>query len=151
MRKIILKHGQETLVDDEDFDFLNQWLWRLNSKGYVVRTDENQKTVRMHRLIMKTPKELECDHIKGNKLDNRKKKLRNCSHATNMSNCKMHSDNTSGYRGVSFQNNVWIAQIRVNNKRIYLGCSKDIKEAVQLYNNGATKYFGKFAKLNSVT
>ncbi len=101
---------------------------------------------------MVTPKGLDCDHINGNKLDNRKENLRNCSRSTNISNCKIHSNNTTGYRGVSWDKtkNRWRVRINVNKESIYLGGSKNLEEAAKLYNVGATKYFGTFAKLNSI-
>ena len=39
MKKIPLNHGEFALVDDADFNFLNQWRWRLNNKGYATRTE----------------------------------------------------------------------------------------------------------------
>ena len=38
-RAIPLLRGQATLVDDSDYAFVLQWRWRLNSKGYVIRSE----------------------------------------------------------------------------------------------------------------
>jgi hypothetical protein len=37
-KQIPLTKGQFALVDDADYDWLNQWRWRLNSKGYAIRS-----------------------------------------------------------------------------------------------------------------
>lgn len=44
----------------------------------------------------------EIDHINHNKRDNRIENLRDVSRNVNMRNCKIKSNNTSGYNGVSF-------------------------------------------------
>lgn len=48
----------------------------------------------------------------------------------------LQSNNTSGYRGVSFKKNrnKFTSQIKVNNKNIYLGIYDDIIEAAKAYN-----------------
>src|SRR3990167_2069342 len=67
MKNIPLTQGKQTLVDDEDFDFLNQYKWFYHKQGYAVR---QSGSIRMHRLLMNTPKRQEVDHINGNRLDN---------------------------------------------------------------------------------
>ena len=50
MRKIALTGkgiGQYTLVDDEDFNWLMQWKWRLTSWGYVCRTTKKNKKIKI--------------------------------------------------------------------------------------------------------
>ena len=52
-------------------------------------------------------------------------------------NTRMQKNNTSGYRGVSYNkgNNKCVAQILVNNKRIYLGVFHSAVEGAIAYNN----------------
>ncbi len=54
---------------------------------------------------------------------------------------RIHTDNTSGYRGVHFSkcNKKWQAGITVNNKQIYIGSYLTAKQAGQSYDNYVTK------------
>lgn len=93
MKQIPLTQGKFALVDDEDFEQLNKWSWKLSTNGYAIRCPSNGKnenggykytTVRMHRVVMKTPRHLEADHINANRLDNRKSNLRNITKRENL-------------------------------------------------------------------
>lgn len=91
-----MKCGKVCLVDDEDFESLNKYLWiergakeSINGiQGYASTSVLNDKSewfpngwkkyhsVYMHRFITKCPNGMEVDHINHNKLDNRKNNLR---------------------------------------------------------------------------
>lgn len=130
-KAITTKQGQEIIVDREDYDFLNQWSWKVNNSGYAYRTirakedGKKWKTILMHRLICCAEKNEEIDHINRNKLDNRKSNLRIVAHWEN-------SHNRSKGNGVRKPKgrNKWCAQIYVNNKRIYLGSFGTKEEAM---------------------
>ena len=110
-----------------------------------------RKSYRMHREVAHTPEGLECDHINGNSLDNRKANLRS---ATRQQNCwnsrKRRPKSLSKYKGVSYniKGRPWKAQLIVDGKRIYLGCFDDQKQAAREYDKAARKYHGDFAALN---
>ena len=159
MKEIQLTQGKVALVDDEDFEYLNQWKWFANNmKGnfYAVRAITvskcKQKSISMHRLIMKPEKENVIDHLDGNSLNNQKNNLRICTHAENMRNSKIYSNNTSGFKGVYWhkQTAKWMAYIRINNKQLHLGLFIDPKEAARAYNAAAIKHHGEFANLNKI-
>lgn len=98
---------------------------------------------------MNTPKELDTDHINRNGLDNRKENLRLCTIKQNSYNAKLSKRNSSGYKGVSKTwNGKWRARIRVNDIEKHLGVFFTSKEAAQVYDNAAQKYYGEFANLN---
>jgi hypothetical protein len=74
------------------------------------------------------------DHINGIKDDNRIENLREVSKQCNAVNFDKPINNTSGIRGVSFspRDGVWFAQIKINQKRYFLGQSKCKLEAACL-------------------
>lgn len=167
MKKIPLRNIKRkiiayTLVDDENFERLNQWKWHMGSRGYSIRSHyyakENKwKVVRMATEVMKISGNWKAnkliDHINRNKLDNRKCNLRMVTASQNAINSKMFSTNTSGYRGVSFQpkanlSNPWTAYMHFSGKKMHLGYYKTKTEAAKAYDNKAIELYGKFARLN---
>ena len=166
MKTIYLNHDYSTLVDDEDFNSLNQWKWiAKESRGgniYAVRHETINgkcKAIKMHRVIMNTPSNLQCDHVFHNTLDNRKfievdgelkVNLRNCTNAQNQMNGTKRINRK--YKGVYYTAH-WksiVAKICINKKLIHLGTFATEKEAAIAYNIAATKYFGEFANLNII-
>lgn len=144
-RQITLNKGMFAVVDDDLYDFVNQWKWYYK-EGYAVRTDRNKETIPMHRVIADTPLGLECDHIDRDKLNNQRSNLRNCTHAQNQMNT-YSTRNTSGYKGVHFRKDIkkWCARIKLNGVKKHLGVFEDIKEAAKAYDAAAVEYFGEFA------
>jgi hypothetical protein len=148
-KSIPLSQGKFALVDDEDFEYLNQWKWHCHH-GYAERSDHGFTPVRMHREIIHTPTGWYTDHVNGNPLDNRKINLRACTASENQHNSKLNKDNTSGYKGVYFNNkqNKWYAKIRVNGKLSHLGYFNNPIDAAHAYDIAAVRLFGRFAKTN---
>jgi hypothetical protein len=131
-----------TLVDDCDFDWLNQWKWSISTKGYVVRKKDKHNVV-MHRLINETPDNLQTDHINRNKLDNRRKNLRSVTNQANHFNLMAQKNNNTGYRGVHFDKITckWRADIHINGKSINLGRYSEIELALIARDLGEKLYF----------
>lgn len=137
MRWIKLTRGKRCKVDDDLFDFLNQWKWYF-SGNYAVRGVRRKSvkngyiTIMMHNSINNTPQGFETDHINRDKLDNRRENLRSATRAENRYNMELRADNKSGQRGVSWykQTNRWVARGSVNGKLTTLGYFKDIKDAI---------------------
>lgn len=157
MKEIYLVNNKGiVLVDDEDFEKLNKYKWYLHTKGYARRRGTMikgvlSKSIYIHKEILNFP-ELIIDHKDGNKLNCQKSNLRLSTNSQNAANSNKFCKATSKYKGVywSSRDKVWISEIRINKKRIYLGRSHNEHEAAQLYNNGAIKYFGEYAKLNII-
>lgn len=151
---IPLTFGQHAIVDAEDFAWLSHWDWfaakRPDGKFYAVRTSEDRKRIRMHRVILDCASGEEGDHKNGNTLDNRRENLRKCTHLQNGRNRLKSKNNTSGFKGVTWHTcgNKWLAQIRVNYKTISLGHYDDPVEAARAYDAAAKLHFGEFAKVN---
>ena len=155
MKKIKLTQGKVALVDDEDYDFINQWNWNVlngsSKRLYANRLSyedgyKNRKRILMHRLINKTPEGFDTDHINGNGLDNRKANLRTVTRSQNMWNRKPNSKGTSKHKGVCWhkQHRKWIVNIQVNNKRHFIGLFTDEDEAGKAYQDRAKKEFKKY-------
>ncbi len=153
MKTIPLTQGKVAIVDDEDYDYLMQWKWHYD-RGYArrkYRIDGNKtKGIFLHRVINKTPKSLFTDHINGNKLDNRKENLRNCTNKQNQRNSRKQLNTSSKYKGVCFdrQTNLWKATIRTGKGNKHIGRYANALEAALAYDGMAAILFGEFAKLN---
>ena len=100
MKEIPLTKGKVALVDDEDFEEVSKVTWYLvkirntcYAHGYVK--PPSKKMEYMHRLILKTPEDMETDHINGNGLDNRKENLRVVTHRQNMQNIHIQTKSYS--------------------------------------------------------
>lgn len=74
------------------------------------------------------------DHIDGDRSNNRISNLREVSHAENMYNSKVRSDNKSGIRCVSWnkRNNKWEVRVKVDGKLKNYGYYADIDEATKV-------------------
>lgn len=147
MKEIQLTQRKVALVDDEDFEGLNQWRWHFTNSGYAARRAwPSNKIVLMHREIMNTPTGKDTDHINRNGLDNRRTNLRVCTRSQNNLNKNKEKINTSGYKGVFWRNdqNLWLARVGT----VYVGKFKDKTDAAKAYDNKAKELFGEFAKLN---
>ena len=155
MTKIIpLTQGKEAIVDDEDFEYLNQWKWFYTSDGYPARSvyfKHKKKKLSMHCAIKQAPDGYEIDHKNRNRLDNRRENLRICTHSQNMANRRRSKNNTSGYKGVSWDtvHKGWHSQIggrKINGKT--LGLFDIPEDAARAYDEAAKKLYGEFAILN---
>lgn len=147
MKEIQLSQGKVALVDDEDFEYLNQWKWHFSSRGYAMRR-AYKKNIHMHRAVFRIDEKLQCDHINGNRIDNRKSNLRPCTQNENMMNKKAYKNNKTGYKGVNFQNGKYHASISILGKKTHLGHFKTAEEAARKYDEAAIQKFGIFARLN---
>lgn len=138
-------------VDVEDIHLVANNLWFQNSDGYAV-CNISRKRIRLHRLIMNAPSDVEVDHVNRDKLDNRRSNLRICTKSENQKNRPKQSNNTSGYKGVSWNKkmNKWAININAEGRRIYIGSRSNKEDAALAYNEAAIKYHGEFAQLNLI-
>lgn len=156
MKEIKLTKEQITLVDDSDYEYLNQWHWQAikNIDTFYaqrsIRINGKRGFISIHRLIMNTPKNMEVDHIDHNGLNNQKNNLRNCTHRENHINVR--SKGRSKYLGVYFQEyrgySYIKADITINGERKRLGSFKTEEDAARAYDEVAKTYHGEFANLN---
>ena len=160
MKQIALTRGQVAIVDDEDFEWLNQFKWyaQQHHSGdyYAVRNvKENGKRRKqhMHKLILGIDgTETMGDHIDTNKLNNTRDNLRVATCFENNRNVGISAKNTTGFKGVYLDKkcNKFFARIMANKKSIHLGVFPTAIEAAIIYNISAIKYHGEFARINKV-
>lgn len=139
MKTIELTQGKVALVDDENFEKLNQYKWCVFKPGtvfYAVRNTRGvnpRRLIYMHRIITNAPESMAVDHINGNGLDNCKSNLRVVTRRQNNQN--KHIEKSSIFPGVSWnkRDENWKAQIKINGKSKYLGCFKIESEAHEAY------------------
>jgi len=155
MMRIPLTQGKFALVDDSDYEWLNQWKWCAcrqhgSNRWYAMRGARPQ--ILMHQLILNPPKGMESDHINHDGLDNQRSNLRVCTHSQNQHNRSLQQGGASQFKGVYWykQYKKWQVQLGINGNRIFLGYFKKEIDAAKAYNKAAIKYFGEFARLNDV-
>ncbi len=87
------------------------------------------------------------DHKNRIGSDNRIENLREATDSQNSMNCKIRSDNTSGYQGVSFdkRQKKYQAYINVNGNKINLGYFKWVVRAAAIAKLARMHHFGEFA------
>lgn len=147
MREIPLTQGKVALVDDEEFERLAGFKWRVMKTPYNYYAARGHDTL-MHRSLLCAKAGQDVDHKNGNGLDNRRDNLRLCTRGQNNANTHKPTRNSLGYRGVNKNGRNFCAMIQVNLKRIYLGTFTSTEEAAREYDRAARTHFGEFAKLN---
>ena len=162
MKEIQLTQGKVALIDDDDYEKINEFKWCASfdpksGKYYAehsivleLKPKLKTKSIKMHRIILGTTNsKIHVDHIDGNTLNNVKTNLREATPTQNGANrIIMSKANSSGFRGVYFKknNNVnvsgrkytaerrnWVAQININGKRTTLGYFSTPKKAARAF------------------
>ena len=123
----------------------------LNVDGYV-QIQIDRKNYYGHQLawlyVYGSWPTYDIDHEDTEKDHNWISNLRPCTQSQNNGNERLSKNNTSGFKGVVFDNarKKWKAQIKVNRGMKYLGRYDDKQDAIDAYWAAATKYFGPFAR-----
>lgn len=151
MKQIPLSQGKFALVDDADYEWLNQRKWYAHQDGntWYARRNEKQKVITMHRQIANAPTNMQVDHINGDGLDNRRENLRLCANSQNALNRGAQKNNTTGFKGVTLNRGKYIvAVIGIDGKNRHLGTFRSLEDAARAYDAAAIKLHGEFAKTN---
>lgn len=90
-KKLIVRGGSYVIVDAKDYDYLSQFKWHLDAKGYAkmslwLKEDKRPVTIRMHQLIMGYKEGYVIDHIDRNPGNNSRSNLRFVTNAENFWN-----------------------------------------------------------------
>lgn len=162
MKEIKLTQGRVAIVDDEDFEYLNQWKWcAANHHGncYAVRSRHENgikvENIRMHRLIIGAKKGEQVDHINHDGLCNIKSNLRICTGLENANNRKVVANRKAGVKylnvcisGRSTDTPRYIVDITYNKKRYYGGSFPTQELAAKKADEMMLSLKGEFANLN---
>lgn len=167
MKQILLSQNKIAMVDDEDFENLNQFNWTAKENCislqtgiityYAVRQKRNAQGKRyfvyMHREILKLKPykedKIQVDHKNHNGLDNQKENLRLATNSLNQANKRIK--NKLGYRGVQISSSgkSFSYSIRIDGRIVrFSNKYKTAKEAAIGYDIKAKEIYGDFAILN---
>ena len=124
------KSEEKVICDLEDWEYLKEYYWNLNTNGYVTAVTSGRKRAMMHKLIMPDNTYEVVDHINRNKLDNRKGNLRYTTYSVNAQNRSLTPNNKNGCFGVRKSKNRWQAIITSYGKKIFIGSFKTKEEAI---------------------
>ncbi len=140
MKTIPLSQLQVAYVDDDKYEYINQWKWYARwdpgtKSFYAQRSvpigNGKTKVVMMHRIIMNTPVNLWCDHRDHNTINNLRKNLRNITYRQNHENRKNQSKHGVGVtrRKSGHYEKPFVAYAVVGEKQRHIGCFSTSEEA----------------------
>lgn len=126
---VTLTKGYEAVIDLVDVGLVGRYNWQAHvdkNTVYAIRSDYERgykRTLSMHRMIMGEPDEFHVDHADADGLNNRRNNLRKVTVSQNMHNQQLRSNNTSGFKGVSWNRESlkWQAHITFHRHKIFLG------------------------------
>lgn len=138
-------------VDDDDYDYLNQWKWFAQKDKYThyarrMLSSKNKKrqTISMHSLLVNANR---IDHKDGDGLNNQKENLRPATRSQNATNFKSRKKKLKGIFWIE-KTKKWRAIIGFNKTTIHLGYFENELDAAKAYDIKAKELFGEFAKTN---
>ena len=153
MKQILAIDGTPILIDDEDFEQLSAYRWRIlkGKKGGIYAHTCKHRPVLMHRMLISVPQGKCIDHINGNGLDNRRSNLRVATLSQNQMNRGVQKNNKSGVKGVYFSQGKWRAQIKSNKRYLFIGTFSTRELAAAAYQKAAIELHGEFYSTGGVS
>ena len=157
MKLIPLTQGYFAQVDDADYNWLMQWKWQafIDPNNVYARRDEKKVNgkrphIWMHRQIMNTPDDMQCDHGDHNGLNCQRENLKNCTRSQNQFNRRKKENCSSKYIGVTYEpkKKLYRACLSLMGTKFRLGRFKLEEDAAKAYDKKAKELFGDSAHLN---
>lgn len=103
------------LIDDDQFEAIRRYSWRLKRDGYLgtkIGRAGTRRDIEMHLFLFGPAGDgLVWDHINRNKLDNRRENLRKVTRLQNGRNFSRSHRNRSGIPGISYHHGSWRVRI----------------------------------------
>jgi hypothetical protein len=144
-----LTRDLEALIDAPDAHLVAGAAWHAVSsrRTFYACHRIGSRVLRMHTILTGWPL---VDHVNGNGLDNRRANLRPATFAENARNRRRPKNNTSGFKGVSWnrRQGQWQSYITADGKRRHLGFHGTAETAALAYDVAARELHGAFAYLN---
>ena len=158
MKLIPLTKGKFAMVDDWNYQWLNQFKWSASEgrNTYYAIRHKDAKAILLHRVIMGCTKgdNKIIDHKDGNGLNCQESNMRFASRSQNRVNTVSENNTSSKYLGVHrcvHHGNIrWRATLNKDGKQFHCGYFKTEIEAVKAYNKKAKELHGEFANLNII-
>ena len=129
----IIDNGYQIEIDKEDLEKISKYRWRIDQATGYVYSDFLGIKVYLHRFIMDIHQDksgLVIDHRNRNKKDNRKENLRIVTHAENLRNLSILSNNNTGYRNIYKKGRKYVLMSNYDGKVTYFGTYETIQEAL---------------------
>lgn len=154
MKLIPLTQGQHAMVDDDDYDELMQFKWRVMPVGqrcYAIRNSSRRtpprRMIQMHSAITGFAV---TDHIDGNGLNDQRHNLREASYSKNAMNRTKGRRGASAYKGVSWivARSTWRATLSVNGRNLILGAFEIETDAAKAYDEAVREHYGEWGTYN---
>lgn len=150
-----LTKGYEAIIDLCDADSVGMFNWTAHVNSHTVYAKRGvivngtHKTVYMHRYILSPSEDEQVDHKDCNGLNNSRSNLRPATGAQNSQNQRIRSVNKVGLKGVSVETDTgkFLAQIRINGRKIRLGSFDSMEEAHQAYRKASEANHGIWGRV----
>lgn len=151
---ISLGNNHLVLVDNEDFEELNTYLWSKDGAGYArtnVLKDGKRINVNMQDILMK-PKNGLCVLFKDKNIKNyRRNNLEVVERKSIVFNRQVSKNKKySDYKGVTKMRGKWTSIVTKDGNAYRLGTFSTEVGAAIAYNEKAIELFGKYAWLNDI-
>lgn len=156
MKIINTTNGYNVQVSDEDFLELSLFSWQAalrEGKVVGVGRKPGKRTIPLSEVILKLHGIFFnglIDHKDRDPLNNQIENLRPATKSQNMANRGRFSNNSTGYKGVSFlkRDSLYVARIQFRGQSIFIGRFQDPTIAAKAYDRVAKRCHGAFAVLN---
>lgn len=155
------------VVDKDKYHLFENKCWYyykdpIKNTGYAktnISIEEKGRypgqTITAHNLLLPVINENGCllivDHIDGDGLNNRMENLRYVTYSQNAMNSAIPKNNTSMYKGVSWDKHKsrWNAYLSVGRKKVFNRYFRNLDDAIKARKEAEDKYHGEYSLDNS--